>query len=94
MNTQLFSEGSLNRPHQPQSICLKALFPWSLMQLLIIPLCLERITGISEKYFKNNFNQKMSLIKAALPILHSSMKKKIRQIRLIFDIENVKVSES
>ena len=38
------------------------------------------------EYFKNENNHKVSLIKVLLLILYSSMKK-IRQIRLIFDIE-------
>jgi hypothetical protein len=39
------------------------------------------------KCFKNENNQKVSLIRVLLQILYSSMKKKIRQIRLIFDTE-------
>ena len=40
------------------------------------------------KYIKNYSYQNMSIIKVVLLFLYSSMKKKIRKIRLIFYIEN------
>jgi hypothetical protein len=39
------------------------------------------------KYIKNHSYQNMSIIKVVLLFSYSSMKKKIRKIRLIFDIE-------
>ena len=39
------------------------------------------------KYIKNYSYQNMSIIKVVLLFLYSSMKKKIRKIRLIFDMQ-------
>jgi hypothetical protein len=40
------------------------------------------------KYIKNYSYQNMSIIKVVLLFLYFSMKKRIRKIRLLFDIDN------
>ena len=84
-------KGYLRQPNFSKGLTKLAIFPdYKRPGLICLALPPRQKFGLILviKWLKNWFYQKMPITKNVLLNLYSSMKKKLRKIRMIFDIEN------